>query len=77
MTDAERRTSRGDQTAPSLEPVDDLTSRRMADLARGTSPPGQDLCLDLAIRRSEFPIGQTVRDRIADVLEGLDRCRRG
>ena len=39
VTDAERRTSRGDQTAPSLEPIDDLTPRRIADLARGTGPP--------------------------------------
>ena len=39
VTDAERRTSGGDQTAPSLEPVDDLTQRRIADLARGTGPP--------------------------------------
>jgi hypothetical protein len=38
VTDAQRRTSRGDQTEPSLEPVDDLTRRRIADLARGTSP---------------------------------------
>src|SRR5512141_2751204 len=39
VTDTERRTSRSDQTAPSLEPVDDLTQRRIADLARGSGPP--------------------------------------
>jgi hypothetical protein len=32
VTDTERRTSGSDQTAPSLEPVDDLTQRRIADL---------------------------------------------
>ena len=39
VTDAERRTSGSNQTAPSLEPVDDFTQRRIADLARGTGPP--------------------------------------
>ena len=39
MTDADRRTSSSDQTAPSLEPVDDLAQRRIPDLARGSGPP--------------------------------------
>jgi hypothetical protein len=39
VTDAERRTSGGDQTAPSLEPVDDLELRQIADLARCSGPP--------------------------------------
>ena len=39
VTDAERRTSGSDQTTPSLEPVDDLTQRQIADLARCSGPP--------------------------------------
>jgi hypothetical protein len=39
VTDAKRRTSGGDQTAPSLEPVDDLGLRQIADFARSIGPP--------------------------------------
>jgi len=74
VTDTDRRTSGGDQLAPSLEPAGNFGTRQIAHLARGCGPTRKNLYLYFPIEWSERPVGQTVHYRVADALERRD-CR--
>src|SRR5687767_9005107 len=76
MTDADRRTPRGNGFAASRQPAGDLRKRQFSKFARSCRPARKNLVLHLAVVRAEHPVGETVIHRKARGPEAFDGANR-